>query len=209
MHKVLLLLSMLLLSAACADQETPWPDYRQDLADLQTDATGCATLMVLDDGSTRSVKNLIYGVKPDTTLRVLALYSEQGAEGAWIADYAPILVSQIAKYSAEALKADPVGLVSCWRGQDYINLRLSIKGSNGHSHYFGFHQTDYLRHANGARTMCATLLHNQNNDPLYYSREAYLSLPLRPLDHLLKAGRDTIRLTIKTFEGEKTKNIPF
>lgn len=197
-------LPLMLLLCACGKDEAPLPPYVQELADLQTDATGRVEALVTDAGEPLTLANMVSGLRPDTTYRVVAAYVRNGT-AAQLTSYAPILAPRVARYADHDIHTDPLTVTACWRGANYINLRLALRASVQGVHYLGFHETDYLRHADGSRTMCVRLLHNQNGDPLYYTRETYISLPLEPLHSLLQAGRDSLRLTVTTFTGEYVK----
>lgn len=203
------LCALLLSVSSCSQDEAPAAAYTQGLGDLRTDAAGRGISLRLDGADDWAVvTNPPAGLRADTTCRVLAFYVRQGAQ-LRLADYVPVLVAAVGRYPASLMITDPLTPVACWRIGDYINLRLAIKGSVNKAHALGFAQTDYIRHADGSRTLCAVLLHHQNGDPPYYTREAYLSLPLRQLDGLLAAGRDTVSLTIETFAGRTVYAFPF
>lgn len=206
-YLTLLLLPLMLLSA-CSDDETTLPSYVEGLADLTTNAAGRATSLVTDEGETLALSNEVSGLRPDTTYRILAAYLP-GEGSAALNSYARILAPEVMKYKDEYVTTDPLSVTSCWRGASYINLRLNITGSATGTHYFGFHETEFRRNADGSATMCVVLIHDQNDDPLYYSRETYLSLPLQPLSSLLTTGRDSVRLSVKTFDGEYVRTFAY
>lgn len=201
-----LLLPLLLLSLlnACSDDEEALPPYIQGLADLQTDANGRGTVMVTDEGRTLALSNPATGLHADTTYRIVAAYLPDGT-AVRLQSYSPILATRVGQYAGAYITTDPLDVTACWKGAEYVNFRLALKASATGTHYFGFHQTDYIRYPNGKRTLCALLLHDQNKDPLYYTRETYLSLPLAPLKNLLTPGRDSIRVTAHTFDGTFVK----
>lgn len=203
MRTLLLLLLTLPLLCACGEEEAAAPPYIENLAELAAGPDGRALTLTPDGDAPRALLNPPGGLKADSTYRVLALYTEEG-EAIRLTDYAQVLAARVGKYAAETVRTDAVTVMACWQSGGYINLRLSLRATNRGVHLFGFHQTDYVRNADGSRTLHALLLHNQNNDPLHYAREAYLSLPLRPLGDLLQAGRDSICLTVHTFDGERT-----
>ena len=115
----------------------------------------------------------------------------------------PLLALDVRQLAAHLVKADPLEPVSCTRSGHYLNLCLSLRGTNEGIHAFGCHQTDYVRHDDGSRTLHALLVHHQNNDPAHYSRPVYLSIRLSPLADLLQSGRDSMALHIVSFNGER------
>lgn len=194
------LLCCALLLLSCDDGEDPLPAYTQDLAEMVTDGQGRAARLVLDNGESRAIANSVTGLVSDTTYRIRVLYTLTDGK-AWLTNYAPVLTAQVTRYKEQSVITDPLAVTACWQGCNYINLRLTLTGTAKGVHYFGFHQSDLAENPDGSRTLHVLLLHDQNDDPLYYSREAYLSLPLRPLDTTLTAGRDSIRVSVHTFEG--------
>lgn len=204
MHKFLL---VLLVSAAittsCSNDEEPLDAYQFSLAEITANANGRAASMELDNGKELLLRSPINGLKADSIYRIQALYVV-GTDGKTsIKDVASVLTPKVMKFSEEKHIYDALDVTTCWKGKHYINLRLAVKGSATGVHYFGFNQTDFVANANGSKTMKVHLVHNQNKDPLYYTRDTYLSLPLRPLANLLQNGRDSISLSVSTFEGEK------
>ncbi len=193
------LLSALLFSA-CTDDETPQPAYQLALADLTTNASGQATQLGLDDGSQPSLAQPISGLKSDTTYRIQALYTLNGNQ-ATLKDYAQILSFQPLKAKPSHAKTDALSVVACWKGKNYINLQFSLKGSATGVHYLGAYVKDTLVHANGTTTQQIQLMHDQNNDPLYFNRSSYLSVSL---GEKTTTTCDSIRIFINTFDGEKS-----
>ena len=195
-------LAAALLFVACEEDEPMTPPYRQEIADLPTDARGEAQQVCLDNGTNLKLETTLSGLRPDTLYRVRMLFTEREDGRIHLTDYVPILAPEVGKYASDKIVCDPLDVVACYKSGPYVNVQLALKGSAGGVHAFGFHQTDYVRHNDGARTLHALLLHHQNNDPLYYTREVFLSLPLRPLSELLLAGRDSIAVHFHTFDGE-------
>lgn len=203
------LLAATLAAAGCAEDDTALAPYVQTLADVQTDDTGRPAQLLLDNGTERAVCNEAAQLKADTTARAYVLYTEQPDGEAWLASYATILAPQATVYPAEKIVTDPLTLMACWKSGDYVNLHLAMKGTNGNAHYFGFNREETLTNPDGSRTLCVTLLHDQHDDPAYYTRETYLSLPLRPLAATLREGTDSLRLSVNTFTGIARHTFPF
>lgn len=190
------------LLSACSDDASPMPSYREDLVCLHTDATGVIGEMRCDDGQTYRVSNVKGGLRPDSTYRALALFThESGSDAVWLTDYATLLAPEPRRFQG-SVKRDPLSVVACWKSGEYVNLRLQVKGSNGVAHYFGFHEADVRTNPAGGKTLGIQLVHNQNNDPLYYSRETYLSLPLDSYADRYVSPADSIELTVATFSGD-------
>ena len=199
-------LPILLLSAlalfSCQDEADPLPDYVEDLSCLTTDYAGRAIWLCLDNGVKLKVQNEVKGLKHDTTYRVMALFTQQPEAGtAWLTDYAPILAPQAVKYKHP--QTDPLNVVACWKSGDYVNFRLGIKGTYKGTHYFGFHIDSISASAQHTHRAYLRLVHNQNNDPLYYTREAYLSLPLQPFGLPENGSPDSVCISVSTFDGTR------
>lgn len=194
-------LTTLLLFTACSNDDNPMPAYQFALADLTTDHSGTATYLNFDDGTTPQLSQAVSKLKADTTYRMQVAYVLNNGK-VQLHSYAPILAPQVARYKSNIAK-DPLQVVTCWQTPRYINLQLNIKGTAKGVHYFGFNETDFRTNTDGSHTLLVELIHNQNNDPLYYTRATYLSLPLQPLCTLLHAGTDSLQLTICTFNGKQ------
>ncbi len=205
LKKWLFALTALLLTASCSKDEAIQPAYQFALTEVVTDHLGKAHTLVLDDGTELALSEPITGMKADSLYRLQALFvqSEQGAQ---LHSYAQVLAPEAKVYDAIYLPKDAVSVVTCWQGKHYVNLRLAIKGTASGKHLFGFNDEGTHLHTNGTQTRCITLLHNQNQDPLYYTREVYISLPLRPL--IQSVCTDSLRLQINTFQGIKSFVFP-
>lgn len=202
--RIFLFLLFPLAFSACSDDEETWASYRQDLVCLATDASGCVATLTRDDGAILQVSNTISGLQADSTYRALALYVEQTeAAKAKIYDYATVLAPEPKVYSEETFVTDPLTVVSCWKGGNYINLHLSLLGTVDVVHYLGFHVQDYVVNTDLSYTLHVALLHDQNNDPLSYTRQTYICLPLSSLSSLLRENLDSLALHVHTFSGEE------
>ena len=106
------------------------------------------------------------------------------------------------------MKTDPLQVVAVWQTRRYVNLQLDLKGTVGGKHAFGHHKLELRENPDGSRTQESLLIHDAGADPAYYTRTVYLSLPLQPLPEGLTAGRDTLRLTVNTHEGNRHYAFP-
>lgn len=206
-YKYLILLLLPGLLMACTDDEVPMPDYQQALGDISTNAAGKATTLTLSDEVPCAILNRIGGLRPDTTYRALTLFT-RSANDVWLTDFAPILVPTPGKYSGQNVSHDALDVVAVWAEPNYVNLHLKLKGTKQGTHYFGFKVVDTTVHADQKRTVRLKLIHDQNNDPLYYSRDMYLSLALNQLRQQLQPERDSVSVSIETFRGETTHTFP-
>lgn len=192
--------------SSCEKDEATWTNYEQELACLQTNSTGYIDRLLLDDGNTLYLTNTPAPLRPDTTYRALTLFYRSDQK-AWLSDFVTVLAPPVLKYSEEKVKTDPLDVVALWKSGGYVNLRLALHGSNERAHLFGFHRYGLEHHKDGTQTMNVLLIHDQNKDPLYYTRETFLSLPYRTLIPVLKEGRDSVCLIIHTFKGIQRETI--
>lgn len=201
-YKFAFLLAALLLPTACSDDDTPIASYHQDLAELLTNSAGYATTLVTDAGDTLAITNADTwrGLTADSVYRVQTLYllNDGGAE---LTQAASLFAPRPQRFDTAKIVRDPLTLDAAWRGGRYLNLLVSIKSAGG-SHGFAFADlgTDTL--ASGSRLLRLELVHQQGADPLYYTRQAYLSCPLWATD--LQAG-DSVEITVNTFDGAVTR----
>lgn len=103
---------------------------------------------------------------------------------------------------------DPVKFESIWlaRNKRYVNVSIILK--TGQPDEEDARQTIALvkdsvqTHADGQRTLCCRLYHDQGGVPEYYSLQRYISIPVSLMD------ADTLRLTINTYEGQVIRVLP-
>lgn len=203
MKKLAALLASLCVMAACSDDPAPLPNYQQTLADLPTDPTGCASQLILDNGTCLTLTQTVNGLKADTLYRVMALMVQEGPT-AQLRSCSQLLAPPVVEYRDSKLTTDAVSVVACWQTVRYINLQLSFTGTAQSTHLFGFHRRELVENADGSQTLHVLLLHNKNNDPAHYTRQTFLSLPLLPLQDELRSGTDSLHLTVGTPDGERT-----
>lgn len=194
-------LIMLCFIASCNEDSDIQPAYQFALTEVTTDHQGKAHTLLLDDGTELALNTPISGLKADSTYRLQTLFV-QNEQKAQLHSYAQVLAPEAKAYKTMQLPMDAVNVVTYWQGKHYVNLRLAIKGTAEGTHLLGFNDEGIRNNVNGTQTRLITLLHNQNNDPLYYTREVYLSLPLRPF--IQSTPTDSLCLQINTFQGVKS-----
>lgn len=199
----LLVLPAMALSGSCEDDGEILAAYRQDLAEVVTDGAGAAAELRLDDGTRFSFARRRKGYVRDTVYRMRALYTLQDGGTADVSALVPVLSPFPRIYAPQAVRTDPVGVSALWRGGRYVNFRLDVKTAGG-VHYFGFIDRGCRQNAAGGLTQQVELLHDQNADPLYYTREVWLSCPLFGFAESLRPGQDSVEVAVTTF-SEQTK----
>ena len=179
-------LLLLLLGASCADDDYHYPDVVLEYLTARSGADGRIVTVTADDGSAYDVLNSVSapGQVADTTLRIVANYTrEEAADGTPGARLytAQTTVSPVpcpAGEFKEGVKTDPVSVLSIWPGLDYLNVVLEIKGTDA-THAFHFVEDKVEGGEEEAhREVALTLYHDAADDPPYYTRRAYLSVPL-------------------------------
>ena len=106
------------------------------------------------------------------------------------------------------MKTDPVHLTSLWLAQTgrYLNLRMSVmtgslEGVELEKQVFGCASDTLITHADGRSTLHLRLYHDQGGQPEFYSREVYLSVPLKNTE------ADTLLMHVDTYEGVFEKRL--
>jgi hypothetical protein len=145
--------------------------------------------------------------KGDTIYRALLYYFlNDGVVDAY--SMGPVLVTSIkaANLIKGGIKTDPVHLTSLWRARNgkYLNLRLRVMTGTTDDEKvgkqtFGCVSDTVVSHPDGRRTQYLRLYHDQGGQPEYYSKEVYLSIPLKDTE------ADTLLLQVNTYDGLKEK----
>lgn len=195
------------VAAGCDGEDGPLPAYCQELSEMETDDDGFAARLLTDRGDTLTVGNRCGGFQRDTLYRIAPLYTRQG-NTATLHGVTPVLSPFPRTYSAAAIKTDPVSLDATWRGGRYLNLRLTLQ-SGGTGHRIGLIDRGMEHAGNGTRTLRIELLHDQNGDPLHFPRETIISCPLYPYADRLRPGLDSVRISVRTFDGIEQRTLSF
>lgn len=194
---------------ACSDDEAPARAYRQDLAELLTDASGFITRLVLDDGDTLALINA--GSRgplvPDTAYRVAALYELHPA-GAELLSYSAVFSPRPVVLTGNLPECDPLSLDALWRGGRYVNFLISFR-AGGETHSVAFGDAGITDRPDGSRLLNLELYHSRGTDPAYYKQQVYLSCPLAGYADLLTPGRDSVAVSVLTDEGRVERRLPF
>lgn len=198
---------VLLCSIAACNEEEPPEAYRQDFSELRTDADGFVQALKPDGDTWKPVLNSIGNLTPDSLYRVTAMYIQR-PKGVELYNLSPVLSPFPRPYAPEVMKTDPLSVNAVWSSGRYINLRLMLRTGGG-THYFGFNEEGIDTLPNGFRKLRLTLLHNQNGDATYYSREALLSCPIYDYVGTLRSGTDSVCITLHTFEGRQERTFVF
>lgn len=202
-----LLLSLLGLGVACADDDYHYPSVSLEFMTARSQSDGYLQTVQTDDGTVYEVMNTVAAPNraADSTMRIVANYAREPLDDGWGALlYAAQTVVSPVPCAADAfeggVKTDPASLLSIWMGLDYLNLVLEVKcADGGHAFHFVEDRVDDLSPSH--RDVSLTLYHDAGGDPPYYTRRVYLSVPLR---QYATAGIQlvTVRFSLQNDAGE-------
>ena len=199
---VVSLAAMLCLTSCGNDDDGFLDAYTNALGEFRTDHNGKVQTFRLDDGTGYSLTNDVSGLTADSVYRVQALYIA-GEDRVTITQYVEVLAPMPRQIEESKQKTDPVNVSAFWNGGRYVNLRLALL-TQGNTHYFTFIDQGTDTHEDGTRVKRIMLYHDQNGNGTYYTRELFMSCPVYQYAGDLQSGKDSLALTIHTYEGEKT-----
>ena len=178
------LLALLIIGlASCKDDDYEYPPVKLEFMTAITGQRGKIEQVVTDNNRTLSVINdrTQTKVKADTTFRIISNYLEHEGQQAELYALAQVLAPIPMDPSAEELngiiKTDPLEVMSISKGNGYINLVLSLKMENG-KHLIHVIEEEVSMSSEGIREVKLLLYHDANQDPMSYSRRAYMSIPV-------------------------------
>lgn len=195
--------------SACSGEDDVALSYRQDLSEILTDADGIVRYLVRDDGDTLAITNgaLRAPMTADTAYRVRALYvlDDGGAE---VYTLTQVFSPNPVQMSEGAMRRDPLQLEALWRGGAYVNFLVTYK-SGGVTHAAAFVDRGIAACSDGSRLLRLELYHDSNDDPDYYTQQLYMSCPLYRYAGQLTPGRDSIEVTLTTYDGTAVHRLPY
>ncbi|WP_239448734.1 NigD-like C-terminal domain-containing protein [Mediterranea sp. An20] len=187
LRKLLMLPAALLLWAACSDDDYHYPSVSLEYLTARSNSAGTLETVLTDGGGLYAVLNEVTAPNraADSTLRIIANYACELADngdttGVLLYSASTVVspVPQPAAAFAGGVKTDPASVLSIWMGLDYLNVVLEIKGTDA-AHAFHFVEDKVEGGEEEAhREVALTLYHDAADDPPYYTRRAYLSVPL-------------------------------
>lgn len=196
----LLLLLCIFMVTGCSDDDSRLPSYHQELCEILTDSKGNATVLRSDDGKEHVITNPLTKLVPDSLYRVLAFITEE-KDGVMLRSVSPIASPLPFRYAPSQLHTDPVEVITVWKVDRYLNLRLAVNRSNETPHTIGFADKGIKKNENGTRTQLLQLHYDSHSDGQYFRYETNISCPLYPLAPVLRKDIDSVRITINTNEG--------
>lgn len=209
-------IAMLMLAVpliGCQDDEAPWKPYSEELCELHTDHEGNATSITTDSGNTLKINSISQKFTPDSIYRAIAIINHNDdAPEAHLLQFvsAPKSLPNIAANAGK----DAVRLLSCWRTERYVNLRIAIPCSEIQRHAIGFADDGIIRTIVTAgkpnrKTRRIRLLHYVDDDRQDFYQESIISCPVYDFEGELEPGLDSIQMTVYTEKGPRVFTTPF
>ena len=212
--KQILFLSFFCLLAACTQDSYESGDgelsaLTADFAEMNTDGDTLLVSALTDDGRVLTLTRRVrvrWAQVPDSTYRAIFYYKRADESGFLAEPYSlqpvPVANALGAEHFTDGVQQDPVTLESFWlsKNHQWLNVALLLRtGSltdDQQGHILGVVRDTLLTAADGRRTLCLTLHHQQNGVPEYYSQHAYFSLSVASL-----SSADSVRLSVATYQG--------
>lgn len=194
----------------CSSTDEPdyLPPYEQTLCEMLSDSRGVATRVRFGDGRELPLVNDISKLTPDSVYRIAAAVLED-ERGATLYNAEKVYAPMPAAMKDDKVRTDPLDVLTVWRDNRYINLRLSIKRSAEASHYLGTVDDGPRDNPDGTVTYCLRLYHDNNGDDDHFRHEILFSCPIYPLEGHLRHGVDSVCLTINTPSGLQSFSTPY
>lgn len=182
-------------------------------ADLLVNGQKQGVSFVTDDGDNYILKNSVTASwiqTADSTYRTIIYYNKVDESTASIMSFSnlPTLRPKDASMYRQQPQ-DPLDIESCWitKNGKYMNLGLLIKNGRDSNGKEGIHTVSVAideihKNADNTQTVYYRLLHDQGNAPEYYTNRKYVSVLLPTANR-----PDSIRLTVKTYNGDYVKTL--
>lgn len=207
---------LLLLTAACGDDDYYYPSVQLEFVTIESGSDGSIQTLIPDKGDALSVSEDLTGstMAANSYKRVLSYYeviSGESSSSAKIYTLQSLLTLTPTNITDESFDddfhCDPIDVTSIWLGRNYLNMILAIKqnSSGGIVHTFGIgiESIEYSSE-DAEKVVTLSLYHDTEGDTGVYKRSAYVSVPLSDLvdEHNID---QTIRIKFKysTEDGEQ------
>lgn len=196
-YKGVTVISAVLLSFfSCKDDEYQYPAVKTDFVSVTTNKEGRADSLFDDNGDRFAISLSQNNLAKDSLYRCVATYR---ADEAGIELYALRNIVSPDPLKYKQLKTDAVSTVRIWRGSGYINMVIKTLGQSK-AHKWGLNEDGFTATADGGKRLSFTLYHDINGDYPAFTRETYVSFPLRGYASRLAKGDSifvNVRQTIK------------
>lgn len=207
---------LLILMAACGDDDYNYPSVKLEFVTVKAGADGRIQTLIPDKGDVLPVAEDRTGstISPNTSRRLLSNYevlSDGTTSKARIYSLQAPIVPEPKTVEdpvyESGLKHDPVEMVSIWMGKGYLNMILNLKvGAAGKGHVFGIVE-DMSQSGEGVVQLL--LYHDANADSEYYNRRAYISVPLTYMDEKNPNRPIKIRFAYYTYGEDGSAEVSY
>lgn len=193
---LIVICSIGIVAISCSDNEQSVPSYIVELVEANSDQSGNIVSIRLDNGTTFSINQYISTNTADSTYRCICTYRKE-ATGIYLYSLNNVF-SQNPRPSNvyKTRPLDPVKLISCWKSDRYLNIKIGVMTGEVDNHAYGF-CLDSISNYNDKRIAHFTLLHERPSaDTESYTRENFLSMPINRYTDC-----DSIAISIPTYNG--------
>lgn len=214
---VMALLFCIFLCEGCKEEDYVYPSVVTEFIGAQTNNDGTISQLVADDGTIYSVlqRDGLGGLVADTLYRTISIYepiTQENGKGNVAQLYSCQLVLSVNPLPASDfkgnIKTDPVDIQSIWLSGEYLNMILPVQYKEL-SHLYHFVDEGITSDQSGTQTLNLRLFHDRNNDYEAFTKQVYLSVPLKNYLQLLRKG-DKIRFNLNTYkEGETYREFDY
>lgn len=190
---------LLFLFSCSKDDDYQYPSVKTDFVSITTNAEGRVDSLFDDDGGKYAVSLSQTDLAKDSLYRCVSKYAVDDI-GIHLYTLQTIVSPDPVVY--KSLKTDPVTSIRVWKGGGYINMVVKTLGQSK-AHKWGLHE-DAASVKDGKRRLYFILYHDKNGDYEAFSRETYLSFPLRKYMSTLEKGDSlfvSVHQTIKDKEA--------
>lgn len=207
MKKLLILTAVALSFVGCGEEEEQkYPQMVTEMAVMSSDASGTIRSFTTDAGNSYTLMMPYTGVTENALWRFLIGYVAENDGRATVYSLEGVVVPRDST-SRAGIAIDPVGFVSAWPGGGFVNMHLQPKTKGG-VHTWGYVRDSLTTNTAGGSTHFISLYHRQGSDPMAYSAEAYVSIPLDSIAES-PGATDSVCLTVKSFVGTISKSFAF
>ena len=207
---IVLLLCMLLWEG-CKEEDYVYPNVVTEFIGVQTDHEGTISQLVADNGTVYPVlqRDGRGGLVADTLYRTVSIYEpivQEEGKGTAAQLYSCQLVLSMDPVAEAAfkgnIKTDPVDIQSIWLSGNYVNMILLVQYKD-QTHAYHFIDEGFTPNEDGTQTLNLRLYHDRRNDYEAFTKQVYLSVPLKNYLQLLRKG-DKIRFSLNTYKEQET-----
>ena len=206
-----LLVSLLVVS--CSDDNYNYPPVRQDFLTVISGADGYLQTIVPDKGESLPVSEdrTKSKIMPNSSKRIVSNYEVMspvgGAQTAKIYGLTAVVapVPKLATDFPQGVKTAPVDVLSIWMGRGYLNMILNVKTESS-QHLFHFVE-EKVELDGKTKTVTILLYHDDGGGNEYYTKRAYLSIPLDKYYNVSSPVTEKVIVKFKFWTRDRNGNL--